>query len=103
MTDPAVLGMKKQINLLADSELDVSKSLRQGVVEITTKSGAKFRKHVLYVPGMANNPMTTPEVEKKCRGLLIPVLGEVRTQKLIDKIWNLEKISNIQELRSLLS
>jgi hypothetical protein len=47
--------------------------------------------------------MSTEEVEKKCSDLLKPVLGEDRTQKLIDKIWNLEEMGNVRELRPLLT
>ena len=58
---------------------------------------------MVNVRGMAENPMTTEEVENKCRELLTPVLGEDRSQKLINKIWNLEQVSNVRELRPLLS
>jgi hypothetical protein len=34
---------------------------------------------------------------------MIPVLGKERTEKLIDKIWNLEQVKNMRELRPFLS
>jgi 2-methylcitrate dehydratase PrpD len=95
--------MKKCITLMGDPELNDPKALRQAVLEVTTRGGANFREHVVYVPGMAENPMTTEEVENKCRGLLIPVLGEDRSQRLIHMIWNLEQVRNVRELRPLLS
>ena len=67
------------------------------------KIRAKFREHVVSMHGSAESPMTTEGVENKCWKLLTPVLGEDRSQKLIDKIWNLEKVSNMRELRPLLS
>lgn len=103
MNSPAVLDVKKRVKLVADPELSAARTRRQGIVEITTRDGAKFREHVVSVHGFAESPMTTEEVENKCRKLLTPVLGEDRSQKLIDKIWNLEKVSNMRELRPLLS
>lgn len=103
MNYPDVLEARKRITLVGDPELSTAKIKRQGIIEITTKDGSKFREHVVSVRGTAENPMTTEEVEKKCSELLKPVLGEDRTQKLIDKIWNLEEIRNVRELRPLLS
>ncbi len=72
-------------------------------VEVTTKDGAKLREHVVSPRGMMENPMTTEEVEKKCRVLLEPILGQEHSQELIDRIWNLERVSNMRTLRPLLS
>ncbi len=72
-------------------------------VQITKKDNTKLVEHVVNWRGRPENPMTTKEMEKKCRDLLAPVLGEDRSQKLIDKIWNLERVSNMRELRPLLS
>jgi ribosomal protein L29 len=55
------------------------------------------------VRGTGSNPMSTEEIEKKSRDLLEPLLGKSRTQKLIDRIWNLERVRNIRELRPLIS
>ncbi len=103
MNDPAVLEVKKRIKLVEDPELSAAKVPRQGIVEVLTKDGAKLREHVVSVRGTVENPMTTEEVEKKCNELLTPVLGAVRSQELINKIWNLEQVSNVRELRPLLS
>ena len=103
MNDPAVLEVKKLINLVSDLKLTAAKVMRQGIVEITTKDGTLFREHVVSVRGTAENPMTREEVEEKSQDLLIPVLGQTRALGLIDRIWNLEQVRNIRELRSFLS
>ncbi len=103
MNDPAVLEVKNRIKLVGDPELSAAKIIRQGIVEITTTDGSKWREHVVSVRGTAENPMTTEEVEKKCRELLAPVLGEDRAKKLIHGIWNLEKVRNVRELRPFMS
>jgi 2-methylcitrate dehydratase PrpD len=103
MNEPAVLDVKKRITLVEDPELSNAKLKRQGIVEITTKDGSKLREHVASVRGTAANPMGTEEVEKKCSELLRPVLGEDRTKKLIDRIWNLEEVKDVRELRPFLT
>jgi 2-methylcitrate dehydratase PrpD len=107
MNEPAVLKVKEQIKLLEDPELSTAKLKRQGIVqgivEVTTRDGVKLREHVVSVRGAAENPMTREEVEKKCSELMKPILGEDRAQKLIDKIWSLEQVKNVRQLRPLLS
>jgi len=105
MKDPLVLEIEKCITLVEDPKLEVNDAeiKRQAIVEVTTKEGAKVREHVARVRGMVGNLMTREEVERKCKDLVAPVLGEDRSQELIDNIWNLEKVRNVRELRSLLS
>jgi 2-methylcitrate dehydratase PrpD len=104
MKDPAVLEIKKRITVAVDPELmNVAKTERQAVVEVTTKEGTQLREHVFSVRGTAENPLTTEEVEKKSRELMTSILGKERTEKLIDKIWNLEQVKNMRELRPFLS
>ena len=103
MNDPAVLEVKRNITLMGDPELSAAKIIRQGIVEITTRDGSNLKEHVVSVRGTAENPMTTEEVEKKCRELLTPVLGVDRAKKLIEAIWNLEKVNNVRALRPLMS
>ena len=99
MQDPAVRETRACIRWVRDPSLFPLQSF----VEITTKDGAKFSHRVENPRGTAGNPMTTEEVEKKCRALLEPVLGKDRAQGLIDRIWNLEQVGNMRTLRPLLS
>jgi len=103
MKDPEVLKVKERVRLVEEPGLKTPKSQRTAVVEVTTQDGAQLKEHVVSVRGTAENPMSTEEVEKKCRELLIPVLGKDRSEKLIDAIWNIEKVKNARELRPLLS
>jgi 2-methylcitrate dehydratase PrpD len=103
MKDSDVLKMKGHIVLVKDAELSAAKVMRQAIVEVCTKEGAKFKEHVVSVRGTPENPMTAQEVEKKCRELFIPILGEKRSVELIGRVWNLEKVRNVRELRPLLS
>lgn len=99
MRDPAVLELRKRITLMENHELLPTHS----IIEVATKEGKKFREHVTTVLGRPDNPMPTEMIGKKCRELMTPVLGKDLSQKLIDKVWNLERVRNMRELRPLLS
>ncbi len=103
MDDPEVVDLKQRVSLVADAELGGAKVPRQGIIEIITKDGSRLREHVVNARGSAGNPMSTQEVEKKSRKLLSPILGRDRLQKLINAVWNLEKVKNVRELRPLLT
>jgi hypothetical protein len=46
--------------------------------------------------------MTRAEISAKSRDLIAPVTGEAACQKLIDKVFALESVKSILELRPLL-
>lgn len=103
MREPAVLDTEKRITVREDPGLNASKTARQAIVEVRTKDGAVLSEHVTSVRGTAENPMTTEEVERKSRELLVPVLGEDRARQLIERVWHLEEVKNVRELRPLMS
>jgi 2-methylcitrate dehydratase PrpD len=103
MKDPDVLELRSRIQLVGDPALRTAKIKRGGIVEITTTDGAALREHVELVRGRPGNPMSDEEIEKKCTDLMVPILGETQTKELIDRVWNIEKIRNMRELRPLLA
>jgi len=54
------------------------------------------------VRGTVDNPMPREEVAQKCRDLVEPVLGKASCTALIDKIFGIEKVTDIRELRGVL-
>jgi hypothetical protein len=48
------------------------------------------------------NPMPREEVIAKARDLITPVLGAAAFAKLNDKIWDIENVKSVLELRPLL-
>ena len=99
--DPAVTKLKKRIALTGSAKLSKAKTT-QAVVEITMRSGERFKYHTRAVRGSATNPMSRDEVAEKSRDLLTPILGSRKTQQLIESIWTLERVKDICQLRRLL-
>jgi 2-methylcitrate dehydratase PrpD len=102
MHDPAVLRERSKVNLTPDPELERLMPLRVAIVELTLADGARLKRRVDNVRGTAENPMTRDEVTAKARDLIAPVLGATQAANLIQKIFDLETVTDIRDLRPLL-
>lgn len=99
MSDPAVLAQKAKIRLTPDPDLP----RRQPVIDIRTAGGQVLTHCTTAVRGTPQNPMTGPEVEAKALDLLAGPLGDAKARQLIDRIWHIESVSDIRDLRPLLT
>ena len=102
MQDPAVLALRAKVQLVPDEEMEKAEPERQATVEITLNDGTVLSEHVKAVRGTTENPMTREEVEQKARDLMEPVIGKANTTALVAKIFGLENVKDIRELRSVL-
>jgi 2-methylcitrate dehydratase PrpD len=102
MKDPAVLRERAKITLISDADLELLMPLRVAIVEVTLVDGAHLRQRVDNVRGTPENPMTRDEILAKARDLITPVLGAEKCSALLLKIFDLESVHDIRELRPLL-
>jgi len=102
MQDAAVLKQRAKVNLVRDEELAKLLPLRETVVEIELNDGTRFSERVSAVRGTPRNPMGRSEVTDKARDLIAPVLGRDPTTRLIDTIFDIEKLTDTRSLRRLL-
>jgi 2-methylcitrate dehydratase PrpD len=101
VSDPAVLEMCKRITLQGSAALGRAKTT-QAIVEIVTQRGERLRHHTKAVLGTAANPMTRQQVAAKSRDLLAPVIGKHRAERLIETVWDIERLRDVRKLRPLL-
>jgi 2-methylcitrate dehydratase PrpD len=99
MRDPAVMRERAKVEVVADARIDARRPRREAIVEITFTDGTQLSDWVRDVRGTADNPMTSDEVIAKARELITPVLGAAKCSTLIKKVFALETIKNIHELR----
>ena len=99
-TDPVVLDLIERITVEADSNFPVRS--KQGISEITTKDGRKFRHHVETPHGFDNDPLSDDEVEAKFREMAEKYMDKEQIQKIFDTVWNVEKLDNMSKLMSLM-
>jgi 2-methylcitrate dehydratase PrpD len=103
MADPAVVAARQRVELVADPELVVLEAPRSGSVEVTMRDGRQVSLFVSHAPGTPENPLDTEGVAAKARQLMVPILGDARTEALIDQVSALEQIDDIRLLRPLLT
>jgi len=102
MKDPEILKQRAKVQLVGDETLEKLMPRRVGIVEVTLNDGMKYTERVDNVRGTMENPMPREEVIAKARDLITPVLGAATSAKLIDKVFDIENVKSILELRPLL-
>src|SRR5437588_2157200 len=102
MKDPAVLKQRAKVELVHDAELEKLMPKRVAVVEVALTDGRKLTERVETVRGTAGNPMIRDELIGKARDLIVPVLGAAKFDRLVEKIFALETVKSVTELRPLL-
>ncbi|GAC1620859.1 MAG: MmgE/PrpD family protein [Candidatus Acidiferrum sp.] len=100
MKDPAVLRQRAKVEVVADPRIDARRPRRESIVELTLADGTQLSEWVRDVRGTADNPMTREEVIAKARSLISPVLGEATYLSLVEKVFTLQSMKDIRELRS---
>jgi len=103
MQDPAILAIKRKVELVGDRALMDPEAPRSGFVEVTMTGGRKVNHFTRHPPGTKENPLDTAGVNAKVRDLMEPVLGAQKTQALIAQINTLETLDDIRKLRPLLT
>jgi 2-methylcitrate dehydratase PrpD len=99
MHDPQVLELKKRVELRADPELTKNfPAVRSAIVEIFTTDGCHFDILVDRLPGAPYNPLSVEEVEEKFLSLSVPVLGERRSQSVMQAVRGLEGLPDVAGL-----
>jgi 2-methylcitrate dehydratase PrpD len=102
LKDAATLRERAKVQLIPDTELERLMPLRVAIVDVSLADGSHITQRVDNVRGTPENPMTRDEVIAKASDLITPVLGVSKCSSLIEKIFHLEGVSDIRELRPLL-
>jgi 2-methylcitrate dehydratase PrpD len=71
-------------------------------VEIQTKDGKRFQDESIYPKGHPQNPMADEEIKEKFRRLSLNTLDRVQTEKIVEKVYDLEWVKRADELVRLL-
>jgi 2-methylcitrate dehydratase PrpD len=102
MKDAAVLKERAKVDLVPDKGLEALMPKRVAVVDVALADGKTLTARVETVRGTAGNPMTREEMIAKARDLIVPVLGQTKFDGLVKKLFALETVKDIRELRPLL-
>jgi 2-methylcitrate dehydratase PrpD len=102
LEDSATLGERAKVQLIPDQELERLMPLRVAVVELTFVDGSHLSQRIDNVRGTPENPMTRSEVIAKATDLMSRVLGAANCSSLVEKVFHLETLPDVRELRPLL-
>jgi 2-methylcitrate dehydratase len=101
--DPTIRAQLKKVEVVADPEIEkVFPALQRVIVNITTIDGQRFSTQLDYPKGDPRNPLSDAEIEEKFSALAEGVLSKNAQKKLVDAIWNLEKIGSVSKLMAMM-
>jgi 2-methylcitrate dehydratase len=100
LRDPRVRDLIGKITVEPDAELDGFHS--PGIAEIRTRQGADYSCRVVHPKGHPMNPMAEDDVEEKFRRLAGKLMSGVQMSRIVDAVYDLEKVDDIGRLLELL-
>ncbi len=103
ISDPKVLKLMKKIKIKESSSMTQKypKSLPCRI-EIQLRGGRKVSSEVIFPKGHYRNPLTDDEVNQKFIQLTQKHLSSDNQKKILDQLWNLEKLKHWDELLKLM-
>jgi 2-methylcitrate dehydratase PrpD len=102
MQNPAILRQRAKVDLVRDEELAKFLPVRVTTVEIELSDGTQLSERVSAVRGTPRNPMSRTEVTEKARDLTVRVLGQQKSDRLLETVYAIETVTSIRSLRPLL-
>lgn len=99
---PDIHAIREKVQIFVDPEYDkLWPGGRPAKIEIVTSRGT-FVQEVLYSKGTAESPMTWDEQVEKFMLLAEEGLGTDVAKRVVDKIWQLDRVDDVNELTALL-
>jgi 2-methylcitrate dehydratase PrpD len=102
MQEPSIVRLRARVQVTAEAELERLLPKRVAVVEILLNDGTRLSERNDTVRGTPENPMSRDEVVMKAFDLINPVLGPDTCGRLVEKVYALEQVKDVRELRPLL-
>ena len=103
--DPGYLSNEELLDLVAKVKVNVSEEANQRAPEamlcrlqVVTRSGQSYSSEVVYHKGHYKNPLDDAGVEAKFRSLCEGHLSEARISALLERLWNLDKVEEMEEV-----
>jgi 2-methylcitrate dehydratase len=103
LQDSALAELIKKIRVVADEEfVNRYPAAMPTRITIRTREGKAYTKQKDLPLGHPGNPMSDREVEAKFRSLVRRRLGRARTERLIQSVWQLDRLNDIGTLMPLM-
>lgn len=103
ISDPYLRSFLNRVKVVASADFEKTfPGLKQAGCKIVTKKGEKHQIILDYPLGDYREPMNESQLAAKFDAMVLPVLGKERRDKIVDAIWNFEKIENVADFMKLL-
>lgn len=97
--DPKLHALMQKIEVYEDPECTADyPDANRFKIELTTKLGVRYFAEMRYGKGHPKNPMSDSEIETKFRRLAEPVLIPRQIDNILDRLWRLDEVVDLQEL-----
>jgi len=97
--DPKVWKFLEKVKVERNAELSaIYPGAVANIVHVDLSGGIRLTKRVDYPLGHAKNPLKDSEVEVKFNALVRPKLSEERAKKIVDLVWKLDEVKNVNGL-----
>ena len=101
IADPKLHALLQQPAVVSDPALSAAyPGAIANIVEVKTAERV-YTERVDHPKGHPKNPLTDAEVEEKFRRLAAPLIPEREVEKILEQLWNLEKVKSIRDLMAL--
>ena len=99
LTDPDLLDLMRRIRVTNCDDFQGSYPQAMPTrVTVRTAAGKEYSKQVDYPLGHPKQPMSDREIEAKFRSLVAGKLAPARAERLIEMIWNLDKLRDVRAM-----
>ena len=99
LTDPDLLDLMRKIRVTnCDDFQGFYPQAMPTRVTVRTAAGKEYSKQVDYPLGHPKQPMSDREIEAKFRTLVAGKLAPARAERLIEMIWNLDKLRDVRAM-----
>ena len=103
--DDVYLINRELLDIVAKVKVNVSEEANRRApeamlcrLEVVTGSGQRYSSEVAYHKGHYKDPLDDSEVEAKFRSLCEGRLSNARTSALLERLWNLDKVEEMEEV-----
>jgi 2-methylcitrate dehydratase PrpD len=96
--DPAIMALRERVR----AQLDPSLPRAAARMDVTFKDGRRLTETVIDPKGGEGNPLSDAEIEAKVRALAAGTSAEKSVDALIELIWRLDEVANVQPEMALL-
>ncbi|MCD4674389.1 MAG: MmgE/PrpD family protein [Desulfobacula sp.] len=94
INDPEIIAFRDRISVL----LNLNLKKFETIIKVTTKQGNILETFIKTSKGSPEDPLTFLEIKEKFMDLALPVISKENAEKIIEKIKNLPKIADINEI-----